>query len=148
MKYLVLLAMITFAKSAAAQLRQVVTKDSETQKAAIKNTTLKRKAVFPITLKAEIENELNRIVDAHKHEPNTAATWVKIKADAENLLYSYFQKGKLRGNKSLEAYYVKIGNDTMTAADIRNHTFILLAGVATVKPAEFEIIRIEKTATH
>ena len=136
--------MITFAKSATAQLRQVVTKDSEKQKAAIKNTTLNRKALFPITLKAEIENELHKIVVAFDGQPNTQATWVKIKAAAENLLYSYYKNGKLLGSKTTEAYFVKIGSETMTAAHITKRTIILLAGVAIVKSAEFEIIRIEK----
>jgi len=59
-------------------------------------------------------------------------------------LYSYYKNGKLLGSKTTEAYFVKIGSETMTAAHITNRTIILLAGIAIVKSAEFEIIRIEK----
>jgi len=145
MKYYILFAMITFTLTATAQLRQVYNKDSVRQKVRFKTTSTHSKTASIISVKAAIENELGKMLDVHKNEPNNSATWKKIKADAENILHNYFKNGKLFGNKPAEAYYVKIGNETMTAADISNQTFVLQAGIATVKPAEFENIRIEKT---
>jgi len=40
-----------------------------------------------------------------------------------------------------------MGNETMTATDIANHKMILQVGIATVKPGEFTIIKIEKINT-
>jgi len=149
MKYAMFLTMILFTVIAAAQLKPVASSDSLAQNAVLKNTVRnqirKQKNVGLITVKAEIENELNKLVSIYYDQPNTHATWVKIKAAAENLLYGYFKSGKLSGSKNTEAYYVKIGNETMTATDIINRRIILVAGIATVKPAEFEMIRIEKT---
>ena len=149
MKYLLLLAMVLFTVTAAAQFKPVVATDSVAQntviKKTIRNQNRKPKNLSLITVKAEIENELNKLVSIYYDQPNTQATWVKIKAAAENLLYGYFKSGKLSGSKNTEAYYVKIGNETMTATDIINRRIILVAGIATVKPAEFEMIRIEKT---
>ena len=147
MKYIILLATIPFTLKAVAQLKQVVATDAVIQNAVIKNTVPNRKAISNISTKSEIENELNKIVAAYYDQPNSQTTWVKIKLAAENLLYGYFKNGKLLGTKTIEAYYVKIGSDTMTATDIINQKLILLAGIATNKPAEFQIIRVEKTLT-
>ena len=147
MKYVMLLTMITLTIKAAAQLKQVITKDSVIQNAAIQTTVPNRKAVGKKSTKTEIENELIKIVAAYFDQPNTQTTWLKIKIACENLLYSYFKNGKLLGNKIVQAYFVKIGSETMTAADIANHKIILVAGIAPNKPADFEIIRVEITCT-
>jgi phage tail sheath protein FI len=105
--------------------------------AAIKNMPL-------LTTEDAIAKELDAIVTANISKPNTAATWTAIKQSADNILLRYFINGKLMGTKASEAYYIKMGAETMTAADIAAGKMILVAGIATVKPAEFTVIRVEK----
>lgn len=146
MKYALLLLFAAMHINAAAQQIQKQLKDTLPAKAVIKNNVLNRKTAAT-SLEAVIESELNKIVSAYTNQPNTAATWIQIKAAAENILHTYFLNGKLSGTKKDQAYYVKMGTETMTAADIANKKMILVAGIATVKPAEFVIIRVEKNCT-
>lgn len=106
-----------------------------------------RKAGIISPTETEIKKELNNILSTYTTMPNTQATWSKIIVEAQNILYRYFRNGKLLGSKAEQAYFVKMGIETMTATDIANHKMILLAGIATVKPAEFTIIRVEKICT-
>lgn len=103
-----------------------------------------KKTAPPLSISAQIEKELTAIVSAHTSQPNTAATWGQVKAAAEHVLLTHFLNGKLQGTKSAHAFYVTMGTETMTAADIANKKMILIAGIATVKLAEFTVIRIEK----
>ena len=93
---------------------------------------------------SEIQGKLDSLVNEYKSYPDNTDTWKKIRFQAENILYAYWRQGKLQGAKATEAYFVKMDNTTMTANDILNHKMILFAGVAPVKPVEFQIIRIEK----
>jgi phage tail sheath protein FI len=131
--------------TAVAQKTVPALKDSVPAKMIIKNSNTVKKTVLPVSLTAEIEAELNKIVTAYSNQPNTSATWVQIKAAAENLLYNYFKNGKLMGIKTAEAYFVKMGAETMPAADLAAKKMILFAGIATAKPGEFTVLRIEKT---
>lgn len=137
--WLVLLHMNTQAQ----QLQQTV-KDTLSSKAAVKKIVLNRKAGNSQAVETAIEAELSKIVSAYTNRPNTAATWIQVKAAAENILYTYFMNGKLAGTKKEQAFYVKMGTETMTAADIVNKRMILIAGIASIKPAEFTILTIEK----
>lgn len=94
-------------------------------------------------LVTEIEDGLKKIMDDHRHRPNTASTWTQISNEVDQLLYSYFRNGKLLGSKPREAYYIQIGMQTMTQADIAANRKILTAGISLQKPAEFTIIRVE-----
>ncbi|WP_462255027.1 hypothetical protein [Ferruginibacter sp.] len=148
MKKLLFILLAGVSINTAAQQKQVLIKDSLPAKVLLKNRGYNSKAVIKLSVAASIENELNKIVAAHVHLPNTAATWTKIKLEADNLLYNYFRDEKLFGIKKEQAYYIAMGNETMTAADIANKKMILLAGIANIKPAEFLQIRVEKINTY
>jgi phage tail sheath protein FI len=94
-------------------------------------------------LLTEIETGLKKIMDDYRNKPSAEATWTNIKNEANSLLYGYFRNQKLAGNKPQEAYYIQIGAQTMTAADIAANRKILVAGVAVTKPAEFMMITVE-----
>ncbi len=147
MRYSLLLLCVMVQVKAMAQQQKTAIKDSLPAKVLLKNSTVSRKLNSAVTLEATIETELNKIAAAYITEPNTAATWTQIKTAADNYLYTYFRDGKLLGAKKEQAFYVKMGTETMTAADIANKKMILIAGIATVKPAEFIVIRVEKTGT-
>ena len=148
MKNLLFILLIVLHIKTAAQQKQALIKDPAPAKVVVKNNLFKSKTATVSSVIATIENELNKIVAAHSHLPNTSATWTQIKSAAENLLYPYFKDGKLFGIKKEQAYYITMDNQTMTAADIANKKMILLAGIAPVKHADFIIIRVEKLNTY
>ena len=78
-------------------------------------------------------------------EPNTASTWVKVKAMIENYLYQQWRDGALAGAKPEEAYFVRIGlGSTMNSVDILEGRMILEIGMAVARPAEFIILKFEQ----
>ena len=75
-------------------------------------------------------------------EPNTAETWLKVRAMIESFLYGLWQQGALAGSKPEAAYFVHVGlGTTMTAQDILEGRMIVEIGIAAVRPAEFIILR-------
>lgn len=130
-----------------AQEKLVKLTDTLPVKVTFKKTVLNKKTVNQQTTDAEIETRLNGIVSRYLSHPYTPATWSQIKKEAEDMLYTYLQRGLLMGTKPEQAYFVKIGSDTMTQADIANKKIVLIAGIASIKPSEFTIIRIEKIGT-
>ncbi len=78
-------------------------------------------------------------------EPNTASTWVKVKAMIENYLYLQWRDGALAGATPEEAFEVKIGlGPTMNSVDILEGRMIVEIGMAVARPAEFIILRFEQ----
>lgn len=75
-------------------------------------------------------------------EPNTAETWLKVKAMIESYLYGLWERGALAGSKPEAAYFVNVGlGTTMTPQDILEGRMIVEVGIAAVRPAEFIILR-------
>ena len=75
-------------------------------------------------------------------EPNTASTWLKVKAMIESFLFSLWQRGALAGSSPKEAYFVQVGlNITMTEADVNSGYMIVKVGVAAARPAEFIVLQ-------
>ena len=75
-------------------------------------------------------------------EPNDANTWVKVKAQIENFLILQWRAGALAGAVPEDAFYVHVGLPlTMTPLDINEGRLIIEIGLATVRPAEFIILR-------
>lgn len=73
-------------------------------------------------------------------EPNNSLTWVKIKAMITSFLVNQWQSGALVGTKMNDAFFVKIGEETTTPADITNGIINIQIGLAVARPAEFIII--------
>ena len=144
MKQVVLLLVVLLHVKVFAQQIKIISKDSLPLKTAIKNNAVNKRNAGSLSLEDTIKAELDKIVTAYISQPNTAATWAQIKGTAEGFLYTYFLNGKLMGTKKEQAFYVKMGTETMTAADVANKKMILVAGIAVLKPAEFTLIRVEK----
>lgn len=89
-----------------------------------------------------IEESIQKATRFAVFEPNTASTWVKVKAMCESYLYGLWQQGALAGASSKEAYIVQVGlGQTMTANDVLNGRMIVEIGIAAVRPAEFIYLR-------
>lgn len=129
---------------ATAQQKTSVIKDSLRMKSFSKYKNPINKYEANALLKTTIENELNSIVASYVNQPNNQQTWIKIKVAAEDLLYRYYSSGKFLGYQKEQVYFIKMGMETMTAADIANKKMILIAGIANRQPAEFHIITVTK----
>ena len=75
-------------------------------------------------------------------EPNTATTWLRVKASVEGFLDQLWRAGALAGATPEEAYRVRVGlGQTMTETDIDQGLIITEVAVRPSKPAEFVILR-------
>lgn len=85
-----------------------------------------------------IEESIQKATRFAIFEPNTASTWLKVKAMIESYLYGLWQQGALAGSKPEHAYFVRVGlNVTMTQSDISEGIMRVSVGIAAVRPAEF-----------
>ncbi len=75
-------------------------------------------------------------------EPNTATTWLRVKASVEGFLDQLWRSGGLAGDTAAMAYRVRVGlGQTMTETDIDNGLVITEVAIAPAKPAEFVVFR-------
>lgn len=89
-----------------------------------------------------IEESVKKATEFVVFEPNTANTWIRVKAMIENFLTSLWRDGALAGAKPVHAFFVKVGlGETMTALDILEGRMNVEIGLAAVRPAEFIILK-------
>ena len=88
-----------------------------------------------------VEESCKQATEAFVFEPNSANTWVKVKAMIENFLLLQWRAGALVGSKPDDAFFVRVGlGQTMTAQDILDGNMIVEIGMAVVRPAEFIVL--------
>jgi phage tail sheath protein FI len=75
-------------------------------------------------------------------EPNDQTLWARARRSVTDFLTGLWMDGMLQGTTKEEAFFVRCDQTTMTQADLDNGRFIMLIGIAAVKPAEFVIFRI------
>lgn len=75
-------------------------------------------------------------------EPNNVSLWTRVQMTISSFLENLWRSGVLSGGSAEEAYFVNIGTDTMTQADIMNGRLICEIGIAPSRPAEFVIFRV------
>ena len=93
-----------------------------------------------------IESSLQQGTNWVVFEPNDAPLWLKIRQSVETFLDGLYRQGAFQGQRPQEAYFVKCGTDTMTAADRQAGIVNIIVGFAPLKPAEFVIVKIQKHA--
>lgn len=91
-----------------------------------------------IYLEESIKANTNWVV----FEPNDELLWIRVSRTIESFLTTLWRNGALMGSTTDEAFYVRIGRETMSQDDIDNGRLICVIGIAPVKPAEFVIFRI------
>ncbi len=92
-----------------------------------------------------IEQSIKYAIAAYVFEPNTAATWVNVKALIVNFLTNVWQQGCLAGVKPDDAFSVHVGlGETMTPQDILDGYMRITVQVALTRPAEFIVISFEQ----
>lgn len=75
-------------------------------------------------------------------EPNGEQLWSRVRDTVRNFLRGQWRAGGLQGQSEDKAFYVRCDRTTMTQADLDNGRLICEIGLASVKPAEFVVIRI------
>lgn len=89
-----------------------------------------------------VEESIRKATEFVVFEPNTANTWVRVRAKIENFLTEIWRDGGLAGAAVEDAFFVKVGlGETMTSQDILEGRMIVEIGMAAVRPAEFIILR-------
>jgi phage tail sheath protein FI len=92
-----------------------------------------------------IEQSIKYGIASYVFSPNTAATWIDVKAVISNFLDSFWKQGGLAGATPNEAFYVAIGlGETMTHEDVLNGKMRIIINVALTRPAEFMVISMEQ----
>ncbi|MCA0303721.1 MAG: phage tail sheath subtilisin-like domain-containing protein [Proteobacteria bacterium] len=90
-----------------------------------------------------LEESLSQGLQGLVFEPNTAATWARVRTAVADFLYDLFRQGAMAANTTQDAFFVKCDATTTTEADIAAGRANLLIGFAPLKPAEFVILRLE-----
>jgi phage tail sheath protein FI len=89
-----------------------------------------------------VEKSIDRGTQWVVFEPNDEALWARARRSVGDFLTGLWKDGMLQGATKEQAYFVRCDRTTMTQADLDNGRFIMLIGIAPVKPAEFVIFRI------
>ncbi len=90
-----------------------------------------------------VEKSVTQALEQFVFEANEINTWNKVKTMIENFLMQCWRSGAMLGQKSEEAYFVKIGlGDTMTFNDIQNGDLKVLIGLAVTRPSEFIVVKV------
>jgi len=92
-----------------------------------------------------LEKSISDGIDWAVFEPNDEPLWSVCRNRVENFLSDSWRQGALQGQKASDAFFVRCDRTTMTQADIDSGRLIVQVGVAIVRPAEFQIFRIQKT---
>ncbi len=92
-----------------------------------------------------IEQSIKYGIAPYVFAPNTAASWINVKAMIINFLTNMWQQGGLAGATPDEAFAVAIGlGETMTHADVLDGKMRIVINVALTHPAEFIVLTFEQ----
>ncbi len=92
-----------------------------------------------------MERDIKKTMKQAVFEPNTSATWEKVRSAIDNYLHEIWRQGGLMGEKPGDAYRISIGEGvTMTATQIQQGQMIAEVAVAPTRPAEFVVLRFSE----
>jgi phage tail sheath protein FI len=76
--------------------------------------------------------------------PNDEPLGAQIRLSVETFMEGLFRQGAFQGARAQDAYFVKCGRETTTAADQAAGITHILVGFAPLRPAEFVILHIKQ----
>jgi hypothetical protein len=94
-----------------------------------------------------LRREMGKRIQFASRRNNDKKLWADVRRSLTNLLQLEWRSGKLKGSKASQAFYVHCDRTTMTQADMDQGRLIVVVGVAPVRPAEFETIRLVQQTT-
>lgn len=80
------------------------------------------------------------------NERNDEPLWSRLQTDIGSFLFDLWRAGALVGDKPEHAFFVRCDRTTMTQNDIDAGRVILMLGLATMRPAEFTVVRLQWSA--
>lgn len=95
-----------------------------------------------VRLRQWIAASVERFLTFAAVKENDAVLRAEITQGAQDFLQSLFLSGALVGSTPREAYFVRCDTSTTSAADVAEHRVNVLLGVATLRPAEFDLISL------
>lgn len=93
-----------------------------------------------------IEESLYRGTQWVVFEPNDEPLWAQVRLNIGAFMHTLFRQGAFQGKTPREAYFVKCDKETTTQDDINRGIVNILVGFASLKPAEFVIVKIQQIA--
>ncbi|WP_447970860.1 phage tail sheath C-terminal domain-containing protein [Nitrospira sp. M1] len=93
-----------------------------------------------------LEQSLRKGLTWTTFEHNDVALWAAIRQVVNQFLQDLFRRGAFQGTRAKDAYFVKCGRATTTAADQAAGTLNIILGFAPLKPAEFIVLNIQLQA--
>ena len=93
-----------------------------------------------------IESSLDRGLEWVAFEPNDQTTWSEIRLAVGDFLNQLFRQGAFAGETGAESYFVTCDDTTTNQQDIDAGIVNIVVGFAPLKPAEFVVIKLQKTA--
>ena len=92
---------------------------------------------------AFVDHELRQRTAFALTRENDTALWSQVSGVATSFLTDEWKHGTLQGRNADEAFFVRCDRSTMTQDDLDNGVLVLIVGVARVRPAEFETVRVK-----
>jgi hypothetical protein len=93
---------------------------------------------------AGLQRRMRARIDTLPGQANAEPLWRSVRNVLETELRGEWQAGRLVGTRPEQAFFARCDRSTMTDADIRAGRLVCLFGVAALKPAEFDIHRLER----
>ncbi len=75
-------------------------------------------------------------------EATSPSLWSQLELLTDDFLFRLYCDGMLSGNKPSDAYFVRCNAETNTALDVSEGRVNMLVGLALLRPAEFEVLKI------
>jgi Bacteriophage tail sheath protein len=74
-------------------------------------------------------------------EPNDPVLWTNVAHTVQDFLLNLWKRGALVGATAQGAFFVRCDRTTMTQEDLDSGRFVMIVGVAPIRPAEFLVLR-------
>ena len=92
-----------------------------------------------------VERDIKATLSIAVFEPNSPATWERVRGAIDNYLHDMWKKGALMGDRPDQAYLVQVGlGVTMTDDDLQSGRMIVKVAIAPSRPAEFIILQFSQ----
>jgi phage tail sheath protein FI len=100
--------------------------------------------LVPLTHKDSVSASIQDVMKTYVGKMNACESWSDIRQKITSILAFEWFKGFLQGNKAEEAFFVIVGQQSMTQVDVQQGRLIVIVGYARRRPAEFEIQKFEQ----
>jgi hypothetical protein len=94
-----------------------------------------------------IEESISKGLGFATFENNTEQLWAQIRLVVGAFMHNLFRQGAFKGEKAVDAYFVKIDDQTTTPEDILLGHVNIVVGFSPLRPSDFIEIKIRQQAS-